>query len=52
MIGLILVIVGLCVWLLAAAPVIGLILIVIGLVLMVAGPYSYSYGWHGRRAPP
>jgi membrane-bound ClpP family serine protease len=52
MLGAILVIVGLLVWLLAAAPIIGIILIVIGLLLLFAGPYSYSYGWHGRRAPP
>jgi len=51
--GLLLIVIGLLVWLLAAMPLLGLILIIIGIVLLFApGPfYGYSY-WHGRRAPP
>jgi hypothetical protein len=52
MIGAILVIAGLLIWLLAGLPLVGIILLVIGLCFLFAGPYSYSYGWHGRRAPP
>jgi hypothetical protein len=51
MVGIVLIIAGLLVWLLAGMPLIGIILIVVGLILEVApGPwYGYS---HYRRAPP
>jgi uncharacterized membrane protein HdeD (DUF308 family) len=51
MIGIVLFLLGLVVLLFVSFPI-GIILIVVGLLLMFAGPYSYSYGWHGRRAPP
>jgi hypothetical protein len=51
--GLVLIVVGLLVWLLAGWSLIGLVLIIVGLVLLfVPGPF-YGYGyWHGRRGPP
>lgn len=50
--GLVLIIAGLLVWLLAGLTVVGIILIVVGLILLfVPGPfYGYSY-WRGRRGP-
>jgi len=52
-VGLILIIVGLLLWLLAGWAVVGLICIILGVILLfVPGPfYGYSY-WHGRRGPP
>jgi hypothetical protein len=51
--GLLLIIVGLLLWLLAGYFIIGLILIIIGLVLLFAPGMPYGYGWYrGRRAPP
>lgn len=51
--GLLLILIGLLLWLLAGWFVVGLILIVLGVVLLFApGPW-YGYGWYrGRRAPP
>jgi hypothetical protein len=49
--GLILVIAGLLLWLLAGWFVVGIILIVVGIILLfVPGTAGYS-DWHGRRAP-
>jgi hypothetical protein len=52
-VGLLLIVAGLLLWLLAGWSVVGVILIVVGVVLLfVPGPfYGYSY-WHGRRPPP
>lgn len=49
--GLLLIVLGIVIWLLAS-PLIGLILVVVGVVLLFApGPF-YGYGyWRGRRAP-
>jgi hypothetical protein len=51
--GLLLVVAGVLVWLLAGLQLLGIILIILGVVLLfVPGvPYGYST-WHGRRAPP
>lgn len=51
--GLLLIVVGLLLWLLAGWFVVGVILIVLGVILLfVPGvPYGYST-WHGRRGPP
>jgi hypothetical protein len=51
--GLVLIVVGLLLWLLAGWFVVGLVLIVLGvLLLFVPGPF-YGYGyWRGRGAPP
>lgn len=53
MIGIVLVVAGLLVWLLAGWTILGIILIILGLVLMFApGPwYGYSH-YRGRRGPP
>ena len=49
--GLLLVVIGLLVWLLLGAMLLGLILIIVGIVLLFvpAVPYGYS-SW--RRGPP
>lgn len=51
--GLILILAGLLIWLLAGYVIVGIVLIVIGIVLFVypGAPYGYST-WRGRRAPP
>jgi 4-amino-4-deoxy-L-arabinose transferase-like glycosyltransferase len=51
--GVVLVIAGLLLWLLAGYFVIGVIVLIAGLVLLfVPGPfYGYSY-WNDRRPPP
>lgn len=51
--GLLLIIVGLLLWLLAGWFVVGVILIVLGAILLFVpgAPYGYST-WHGRRGPP
>jgi hypothetical protein len=51
--GLLLILIGLLLWLLAGWFVVGIILIVLGVILLfVLGvPYGYST-WHGRRGPP
>lgn len=51
--GLLLIVAGLLLWLLAGWFVVGVILIVVGVVLLfVPGPF-YGYGyWRGRRPPP
>jgi hypothetical protein len=51
--GLLLVILGLLLWLLAGWFVVGVILIVLGIVLLFVpgAPYGYSH-YHGRRGPP
>lgn len=50
--GLLLIIAGLLLWLLAGWSIVGIVLIIVGLVLLfVPGPfYGYSY-WQGRRGP-
>jgi hypothetical protein len=50
--GLVLIVAGLLVWLLAGWTILGIVLIVVGLVLLVApGPwYGYGY-WRDRRGP-
>jgi hypothetical protein len=52
-VGLLLIVLGILLWLLAGWSVVGVVLIVIGVVLLFApGPfYGYSY-WQGRRPPP
>jgi membrane-bound ClpP family serine protease len=51
--GLLLIVLGLLLWLLAGYFVAGLILIVLGVILLFApGPF-YGYGyWHDRRGAP
>jgi hypothetical protein len=52
--GLLLIVLGLLLWLLAGWSIVGIILIVIGILLLFApwpGAYGYGY-WSGRRAPP
>jgi fatty acid desaturase len=49
--GLVLILAGLLLWLLAGWFVVGVILIVVGVVLLFV-PNTYGYSdWHGRRAP-
>jgi hypothetical protein len=52
--GVVLIVVGLLLWLLAGYFVIGLILIIVGVLLLFAPwPGAYGYGWYrGRGAPP
>jgi hypothetical protein len=51
--GLILVVIGLLVWLLAGWTIVGIVLIVVGLCLMLAGGAGGWYAYPGyRRGPP
>lgn len=52
--GLILILIGVLVWLLAGWFAIGLALIILGIILLfMPWPGAYGYGWYrGRRGPP
>lgn len=52
--GLVLIVIGLLVWLLAGWALVGIVLIILGLLLLFAPwPGAYGYGWYrGRAGPP
>jgi hypothetical protein len=53
MLGVLLIVAGLLLWLLAGFFVLGVILIVLGVILLFV-PWDGAYGYHryGRRPPP